>query len=108
MTGLIGSARFWYLIADYDNDEVLKAIQCPTLFLFAEHDINVDPVQNIDHFYKLFENSPPDNFTIKVMEGGQHGFYKVKDRCVGWDEAEMQPFDPQFRDEIRRWLQYLY
>lgn len=107
-TGLIGSARFWYLIADYDNDEILKAIHCPTLFLFAEHDINVDPEQNIRHFNQLFDNSPPDNFTIKVMEGGQHGFYKVKDRCVSWDDAVLQPFDPDFQEEIRQWLLELH
>ena len=103
-TGLIGGARFWYLIADYDNDESLKSIHCPSLLLFAEHDINVDPKQNIEHFNNLFDNSPPDNFTIKVMEGGQHGFYKVADRCVGWDIAEQQPFDPLFQDEVRNWL----
>jgi pimeloyl-ACP methyl ester carboxylesterase len=86
-TGIIGSARHWYLIADYDNDEVLKSIYCPTLLLFAEHDINVDPEQNIQHFNKLFNNNPPDNFSIKVMDGGQHGFYKVTDRCVDWNTA---------------------
>lgn len=99
-----GSARHWYLIADYDNDEVLKSIQCPTLLLFAEYDINVPPDQNIGHFNQLFEDNPPANFTIKVMQGGQHGFYKVTDRCVDWDTATQQPFDPQFRDEVRRWL----
>ena len=102
--GFIGSARFWYLIADYDNDEALKSIQCPTLFLFAEHDINVNPEQNIEHFNNLFDNRPPDNFTIKVMPGGQHGFYKVSDRCVDWDTAMQQPFDPQFQNEVRNWL----
>jgi dienelactone hydrolase len=102
--GIIGSARFWYLIADYDNDEVIKSIHCPTLLLFAEHDINVDPEQNIEHFKNLFDNNPPDNFTIRVMDGGQHGFYKVSDRCVSWDLAEQQAFDPLFRNEVRNWL----
>jgi len=106
-TGIIGSARFWYLIADYDNDEVLKSIQCPSLLLFAEHDINVDPVQNIEHFNQLFDNSPPDNFTIKVMDGGQHGFYKVADRCVDWDTAMQQAFDPAFQDQVRNWIEKL-
>ena len=102
--GFIGSARFWYLIADYDNDEALKSIQCPTLFLFAEHDINVKPEQNIQHFNDVFDNRPPDNVTIKVMQGGQLGFYKVADRCVDWDRAMQQPFDPQFQNEVRNWL----
>ena len=103
-TGIIGSARFWYLIADYDNDEVLKSIHCPTLFLFAEHDINVNPKQNIDHFNKVFDNQPPVNFTLKIMPGGQHGFYSVSDGCVSWATAEKQPFDPRFQNEVRNWL----
>jgi dienelactone hydrolase len=105
--GLIGSARFWYLIADYNNDEVLKSIHCPTLFLFAEHDINVNPEQNIDHLNKVFDNNPPANFTIKIMPGGQHGFYRVSDRCVSWETAEKQPFDPEFQNEVRNWLMKL-
>ena len=105
--GFIGSARFWYLIADYDNDETLKSIHCPTLFLFAEHDINVNPEQNIDHFNKVFDNNPPANFTFKTMPGGQHGFYVVSDGCVSWETAEKQPFDPQFQNEIRNWLAQL-
>ena len=100
----IGGARFWSLIADYDNDEVLKSIQCPALLLFAEHDIHVDPEQNMQHFKALFNNHPPNNFTIKVMEGGQHGFYKVSDRCVDWDTAMQQDFDPAFQDQVRNWL----
>jgi dienelactone hydrolase len=106
-TGMIGSARFWYLIADYDNDETLKSIHCPTLFLFAEHDINVNPEQNIDHFNKVFDNHPPANFTIKIMPGGMHGFYIVSDRCVSWETAEKQPFDPEFQNEVRNWLMKL-
>lgn len=105
--GFIGSARFWYLIADYENDEVLKSIKCPTLFLFAEHDINVDPNQNIAHFNEVFDDNPPDNFTIEVMQSGQHGFYIVKDRCVDWTTAEKQPFGPQFQESIRRWVKGL-
>ena len=103
-SGLIGSARFWYLIADYNNDEVIKSIQCPTLLLFAEYDINVDPEQNITHFNTLFDNTPPANFTIEVMERGQHGFYIVADRCVDWDTATEQPFDPEFQEIIRQWV----
>jgi dipeptidyl aminopeptidase/acylaminoacyl peptidase len=100
----IKSAYYWHLIIDYDNDEVLKNLKCPTLLLFAEHDANVPPEQNIGHLKELFDNNPPSNFIIKVMKGGQHGFYMVEDRCVDWGTAEQQPFDPQFQEEIRNWL----
>jgi dipeptidyl aminopeptidase/acylaminoacyl peptidase len=100
----IKSAHYWNLIIDYNNDEVLTDIKCPTLLLFAEHDINVPPDQNIGHFNQLFEDNPPANFTIEVMQGGQHGFYLVTDRCVDWDTAAQQPFDPEFQEIIRRWV----
>lgn len=101
----IGSTRHWYLIHDYDNDEVLTNLKCPTLLLFAEHDVNVPPNQNIGHLNELFGDHPPANFTIKVMPGGQHGFYKVTDRCVDWDTAEAQnSFDPDFQEAIQDWL----
>jgi dienelactone hydrolase len=100
----IGSARHWNLIYDYDHDEAIRNIKCPTLLLFAEHDINVPPEQNIRHLNEIFEGYPPANFTIRVMGGGQHGFYQVTDRCVDWEAAVQQPFDSQFRDKILKWL----
>jgi hypothetical protein len=102
--GFIGSARFWYLIADYNNDEVLKSITCPILFLFAEYDINVNPQQNIKHLEKVFDHAVPDNFSVKTMPNGQHGFYQVSDRCVDWDTATQQTFDAEFQDVIRQWI----
>ncbi|MDH5400210.1 MAG: prolyl oligopeptidase family serine peptidase [Cyclobacteriaceae bacterium] len=101
----IGAARYWSLIADYDNDEVIKNIKCPTLLLFAEHDMNVPPVQNNAHFNRLFENNPPENFTIAVMPGGMHGFYQVENRCVSWEEAMKRPFDPEFQEVVKQWLE---
>ncbi|MGB5271867.1 MAG: hypothetical protein WBN52_15315 [Eudoraea sp.] len=41
------------------------------------------------------------------MKGGQQGFYKVSDRCVDWDTASQQTFDPLFQDEVRSWLKKL-
>jgi len=105
--GIIGAAKHLYLIFDYDNDEVLKSIKCPTLLLFAEFDINVDPEENIDHLNQIFENKIPNNFAIKIMPKGQHGFYKVENRCVPWDEAEKNDFDSNFQNQIKEWLNEL-
>jgi dienelactone hydrolase len=102
-----GSARHWNLIIDYDNDEVITNIKCPTLLLFAEYDINVPPDQNIEHFNELFDGAPPANFTVEVMQGGQHGFYQVDNRCVDWETATQQSFDSAFQDDIRTWLKSL-
>ncbi len=79
---IVGAAKHLYLIFDYDNDEVLKAIKCPTLLLFAEFDINVDPKENIDHLNHIFEYKIPNNIAVITMPKGQHGFYKVENRCV--------------------------
>ena len=103
-SGIIGAAKHLYLIFDYENNEVLKSIECPTLLLFAEFDINVDPQENIDHLNQIFENKIPDNITVKTMPKGQHGFYKVANRCVPWDEAEKNDFDSNFQNQIAEWV----
>ena len=105
-SGIIGAAKHLYLIFDYEN-EVLKSIKCPTLLLFAEFDINVDPKENIDHLNQIFENKIPDNITVKTMSKGQHGFYKVENRCVPWDEAEKNDFDSKFQNQIAEWVSKL-
>lgn len=103
-SGIVGAARHLYLIFDYDNDEVLKSIECPALYLFAEFDINVNPEENINHLNLVFENKIPENFTVKIMANGQHGFYKVENGCVPWEEAAKNDFDRHFQAEIRDWL----
>jgi len=105
--GIIGAAKHLYLIFDYDNDEILKSIKCPTLLLFAEFDINVDPKENIDHLNQIFENKIPNNIAVKTMPKGQHGFYKVENRCVPWDEAVKNDFDSNFQNQIKEWVSKL-
>ena len=106
-SGLIGSAKHWYLIHDYTNEEELKALRCPTLFLFGEFDINVDPQININHLNTLFDHEIPKNISYKIMPKGNHGFYKVENKCVDWDTAAKNGFDPEFQNEIRQWLKEL-
>ncbi|WKK65166.1 DUF418 domain-containing protein [Lutimonas zeaxanthinifaciens] len=106
-SGLIGSARHWYLISDYDNEKELKNLTCPTLFLFGEFDINVDPEININHLKKVYNNQVPKNITYKTMPRGNHGFYQVENKCVDWDTASKNDFDPEFQNEIRKWLSSL-
>ena len=103
-SGIIGAAKHLYLIFDYDNDEVLKSIKCPTLLLFAEFDINVDPKENIDHLNHIFDNRIPNNITVQTMPKGQHGFYKVENRCVPWDEAVKNDLDSNFQNQIKEWV----
>ncbi len=106
-SGLIGSAKHWYLIHDYTNDEELKGLTCPTLFLFGEFDINVDPQININHLNTLFDHEIPKNISYKIMPKGNHGFYQVENKCVDWDTAAKNGFDPEFQNEIRKWLREL-
>ena len=106
-SGIVGAAKHLYLIFDYDNDAILKSISCPTLLLFAEYDINVDPKENIDHLNLIFEGQVPSNFQIRTMPKGQHGFYKVENRCIPWEEAEKNDFDSDFQNQIREWVEKL-
>ena len=41
------------------------------------------------------------------MPKGNHGFYKVENKCVDWDAAVKNGFDPEFQNEIRLWLKEL-
>ena len=105
MFPFIKSAYYWHLIYDYENNETLQNISCPTLLLFAEHDMNVPPGQNIDYLHDLFDDNPPDNFTVEIMKGGQHGFYIVDNFCVDWETAvSRNVFDPGFQSIIRDWV----
>ena len=106
-SGIVGASNHLYLIFDYDNDEILKSVSCPTLLLFAEFDINVDPKENIDHLNLIFEDQVPSNFQIRTMPKGQHGFYKVDNRCIPWEEAEKNDFDSDFQNQIREWVKAL-
>lgn len=106
-SGLIGSAKHWYLIHDYTNDEELKSLNCPTLFLFGEFDINVDPEININQLNNIFDHEIPKNISYKIMPKGNHGFYQVENQCVDWDTAAKNDFDPEFQEAIRQWLKAL-
>ena len=41
------------------------------------------------------------------MAKGQHGFYKVENACVPWEEAEKNDFDPEFQSQISNWVSTL-
>lgn len=103
-SGIIGSAKHWYLIHDYDNDKAIKSLKCPTLLLFGEFDINVDPNLNIEHLKKIYDNEIPENISYKIMPQGNHGFYQVENKCVDWDTASKNGFDPEFQTAIRQWM----
>ena len=38
------------------------------------------------------------------MPKGNHGFYQVENKCVDWDTAAKNSFDPEFQNVIRQWL----
>ncbi|MDN3642325.1 DUF418 domain-containing protein [Lutimonas halocynthiae] len=106
-SGIIGSAKHWNLIHDYDNDQALLSLTCPTLLLFGEFDINVDPELNVEHLKEIFNDEVPRNISHKTMPLGNHGFYKVENKCVDWDTAAKGSFDAEFQNEIKEWLSSL-
>ena len=106
-SGIIGSAKHWNLIHDYDNDQALLSLTCPTLLLFGEFDIKVDPELNVEHLKEIFNDEVPKNISHKTMPLGNHGFYKVENKCVDWDNAAKGSFDSNFQNEIKEWLSSL-
>ena len=103
-SGIIGSARHWNLIHDYNNDKALLTLKCPTLLLFGEFDINVDPELNVKYLSEIFNDEVPMNISYKTMPLGNHGFYKVENKCVDWDTAAKGSFDAEFQNDIKEWL----
>jgi len=103
-SGVIGSARHWNLIHDYNNDKALLTLKCPTILLFGEFDINVDPELNVKYLNEIFNDEVPMNISYKTMPLGNHGFYKVENKCVDWDTAAKGSFDAEFQNDIKEWL----
>ena len=71
----IKEARYWFLIKDYQHDEVLKNLSCKTLLLFGEYDSMVPPKENIDHLKTLFNNEIPPKFSYFYYAKGQSCFF---------------------------------
>lgn len=103
----IGGAKHWSLIKDYKPHEAISKLTCPTLLLFGEYDAHVDPKESISRLKSLFNGNVPENFDVRIMQKGQHGFYEVNDPCTDWETATQQPFSNNFKNEIDTWVKAL-
>ena len=80
---------------------ILLILSCTS----SDNDIDINDQAKIEN--QIFENNIPANIVVKTMPKGQHGFYKVENRCVPWNEAEKNDFDSNFQNHIKDWVSEL-
>lgn len=70
--------RFIFVKKNWRSDarDYLKSIQCPTLAVFGEKDINVNINESIQVYREEFSRSGNTNLTIKTYPTGQHGILR--------------------------------
>ena len=98
----IGEARYWKLIHDYEHDDILKQIACPTLLLFGEHDNMVPARDNISYFHQLIPSKVGRNFKIIVLPEGDH-FFQISE-SVCFDGQLSSRFSEKLQGQIGHWL----
>ncbi|RNC63584.1 S9 family peptidase [Proteiniphilum sp. X52] len=74
--------HFWYTPQDIDYlkwnpEDYYPKINCPTLMLFAEKDINIDTKGSIENSKRIIERYKKNNFSIVVIPNVDHGFYDL-------------------------------
>jgi uncharacterized protein len=63
-------------IRNYENDEYLKKIQKPILYMWGENDQLVSPQSCMNRLNKVFSNAIPANFETYIGNGENHSFKK--------------------------------
>jgi pimeloyl-ACP methyl ester carboxylesterase len=70
--------RFAKLNWHYDARDSLKDINCPTLVLFGEYDLNVNITESIEVYQEQFTASGNQDLDIRVFPKAQHALLKSK------------------------------
>lgn len=87
--GQMNKERFEFVKLNVNSDarESLVTVQCPTLAIFGDKDINVNVAESAREYKKIFGESGNHNFTSKTFVNAQHGLFKhevVSDVIPGW------------------------
>lgn len=72
--------RFEFVKLNWRSDarEGLARVQCPTLGVFGDQDINVDFAESAREYKRIFNESGNANLTIKIYPDAQHSLFKNK------------------------------
>ncbi len=76
--GKMDKARFKFVKLNLNSDarEGLTKIQCPTLAIFADKDVNVNVEESEREYRSAFAASRNSRLTIKIFENAQHSLFK--------------------------------
>ncbi|MFP4458801.1 MAG: alpha/beta hydrolase family protein [Candidatus Zixiibacteriota bacterium] len=88
----------------YDPKEAIKDIRCPTLAIFAEKDMQVNPILSKDLMEKTLENAPTEEYKTITIEDANHHFQPVIIREDG-SIKKRDELMPGFTNIIIKWLQ---
>jgi len=103
-----GGIGYWSRIANYNSDQYIKQIKCPTLFLFAENDSMVPPQPNIDHLINLFDGQVPDNFKTIIIPQTDHFFHIDNDTCFDFPETMNKAHSEIFYQKLDQFVANLF
>ena len=72
--------RFEFVKLNWRSDarEGLASVQCPTLGVFGDQDINVDFAESAHEYKRIFNESGNPDLTIKIYPNAQHALFKNK------------------------------
>lgn len=90
------------VIGGFDPAREIKALRCPTLYLFGENDRLVYPQWGIEHLEQIFPGGLPPHIEYRVIPGANHGFV-LADFCYNgyWKE---RPYSPVFLATLKEWV----
>jgi len=89
-----------------DPADYLVNIECPTLIMFGEKDLQIPAEENRDAFYKMMSTNIPNNFTLITIEGVNHLFQKASTGLPSeYSKSENETMNNETLNEIYKWLE---
>ena len=90
----------------------LGKIKIPALFLFAEMDTQIDPVQGAEAFNKALNEAGNNNFKIKTISKADHNMRITNTGCLkeqqeAYKKEGGSKLSPEFLETISMWLDEL-
>lgn len=108
---LINIALYAPLDIDYlkwDPEDYYPKINCPTLMLFAEKDINIDTKGSIENAKRIVNTYKKTNFSISVIPNVDHGFYEPLEKVSFEENGRTYTLNKQsnsFFQSMLNWLE---
>jgi len=103
-----GDLGYWARIANFNSDENIRQLTCPTLFLFAENDSMVPPGPNLEHLESLFSTGVPNNIETVVVPETDHFFHFDDNSCFDFPETMSKPHSEIFYQKLDQWVDKLF